>query len=40
MIQIGEPVGDVVFLRADGSPCRLNDYAARKILLIFLRHLA
>jgi peroxiredoxin len=40
MIQIGDPVGDVTFLRADGSPLRLADFAGKKTLLIFLRHLA
>jgi len=40
MIEIGEPVGDVVFLRADGSPCRLSEFAGRKLVLIFLRHFA
>jgi hypothetical protein len=40
MIQIGESVGDVVFVRADGSKVQLAELAGRKVILIFLRHLA
>jgi hypothetical protein len=40
MIQIGELVGDVAFAKADGSPFRLAEHAGKKIILIFLRHLA
>lgn len=40
MIELGEPVGDLVFLRADGSPFPIADFAGRKLVLIFLRHLA
>ena len=40
MIQIGDPVGDITFLRANGSPLRLIDYAGKDVILIFLRHLA
>jgi peroxiredoxin len=40
MIQIGDQVPDLDFQRPDGSACRLSDYQGRKLLLIFLRHLA
>jgi peroxiredoxin len=40
MIEIGTTVPDIVFQRADGSPCSLSSFAGRKLLLIFLRHLA
>ncbi|MCX7700644.1 MAG: hypothetical protein N2039_07180 [Gemmataceae bacterium] len=35
-----EPLDDLQFLRADGSICRLTEFAGRPVLLIFLRHLA
>jgi hypothetical protein len=40
MIQIGEPVGDMTFLRADGSTLHPSEFAGHKLVLIFLRHLA
>lgn len=40
MIQIGDRVPDLLFQRADGSSCPLSTFASRKLLLIFLRHLA
>ena len=37
-LKIGDPVGDLHFLRADGSPVRLSEFAT-PLLLVFMRHL-
>jgi hypothetical protein len=38
-MNVGEQVSDVTWLRADGSRASLREFAGRKVLLIFLRHL-
>jgi peroxiredoxin len=40
MMQIGDQVPDLLFQRADGTPCSLSSFDGQKRLLIFLRHLA
>lgn len=40
MFNIGDDVSDAAFLRPDGAPVTLRDFAGRPLLLIFLRHLA
>ncbi len=35
-----ETLDDLQFLRADGSVCRLTEFAGKPMLLVFLRHLA
>jgi peroxiredoxin len=37
---VGEQVDDFTWLRPDGMPARLSEFANRIIVLIFLRHLA
>jgi hypothetical protein len=37
--QIGEMVGDVKFVRADGSTIPLASFAGKPLLVIFFRHL-
>jgi hypothetical protein len=39
-VRPGEAVGDLTFLRADGTPVALSAFRGRPLLLIFLRHLA
>jgi peroxiredoxin len=39
MIAIGERVPELTLLSADGAPCPLSQYAGRKLLLVFVRHL-
>ena len=40
MVRIGDPVGDLPFLRPDGSEVRLAAFEAPALVLVFLRHLA
>ena len=39
-MNIGDAVGDLVFLRPDGSELHLVELRGHPIVLIFLRHLA
>jgi peroxiredoxin len=39
-LAVGDAVPDFTFFRADGTPWRLSEMAARPLVLIFLRHLA
>ncbi len=39
-LQIGERVGGLTFLGADGSAVTLATLTGRPLLLVFLRHLA
>ena len=39
-IKTGDAVGDLVFLRPDGSELHLSEFRGRPVVLIFLRHLA
>lgn len=38
--RIGDRVGDLAFVRPDGSSVTLAAFASRPLLVIFLRHLA
>jgi len=38
-LRAGDPVGDLTFLRPDGSAVALSSFRGRPLLLIFLRHL-
>ena len=38
-LQPGDPVGDLTFLRPDGSPVGLSAFAGKPLVLIFVRHL-
>ncbi len=40
MMQIGDQLPDIEFQRPDGTTCRLSEFQGKKLLLIFLRHLA
>jgi hypothetical protein len=40
VLQPGDRVADLTFLRPDGTAVRLSEFAARALILIFLRHLA
>jgi peroxiredoxin len=40
MIALGQIVPDLQFLRADESSCSLSEFAGKKLVVIFLRHLA
>jgi peroxiredoxin len=39
-LKLGDEVGDLTFLRPDGSELHLAELRGRAVLLIFLRHLA
>jgi peroxiredoxin len=36
----GDLVGDLTFLRSDGSTVSLSSFRGRPLLLVFLRHMA
>ena len=40
MLQVGDRVGDLTFLRPDSAPVALSAFAGRPLIVIFLRHLA
>jgi hypothetical protein len=40
MWDLGDDVGKTTLINANGSPTILEDRAARRIVLVFLRHLA
>jgi hypothetical protein len=37
-LAIGDVIPDLEFFRSDGTVTRLSDFAADKLLLIFIRH--
>jgi hypothetical protein len=39
-VAVGEQVEDLVWLRPDGTPVGLAEFAGRTLVMIFLRHLA
>src|SRR5262245_59310300 len=39
MIALGEPIPEITLQWADGAPCLLSQYAGKKLLLAFVRHL-
>jgi len=39
ILKPGDPVRDFTFLRPDGTPLRLTEFAGKPLVLIFLRHL-
>lgn len=40
MLRRGDLVGDLTFLRPDGTTALLSSFRGRPLLLVFLRHLA
>ena len=39
-MNIGDVVPDLTFVKPDGSARALADFAGRRLLIVFLRHLA